>query len=150
VQVIVGTAHLTLPAIEGKGTGEFLTYPEWLLESATRLLNEGQHEVAIVTSVMACEIAAEQAFASAFLNRGLGYLEAEVSELLNGYNLGNVRIRKLYNALTGDTIEQQQFWQAYVEATQRRNAAIHRGKRFNKPEAELSKNAAAALVSYLK
>jgi hypothetical protein len=70
--------------------------------------------------------------------------------LLPGYNLANDRVRKLYNAVTGDQIQTQSFWQAFKESATRRNQAVHNGRIATKAEAEASFKAASDLVAYLK
>jgi hypothetical protein len=69
---------------------------------------------------------------------------------LNGYNLGNDRIRKLYTALTGDDVHKSAFWPKFKDSAKRRNATIHAGVRVSKTEAEESCNAASNLLAHLK
>jgi len=97
---------------------------------------------------MACEIATERSLSEAFVTKGLQYLEASVD--LNGYNLANDRVRKLYTALTGDEVQTAAFWQKFKDSAQRRNNIIHGGTIVGKTEAEESYKAAIDLVAYLK
>lgn len=127
-----------------------VTYPQWLLSEAQSLIDENRFEIAVVVCHLACEIATERALSTAFESKGLQYLEGAVEELLNGYNLSNDRIRKLYTALTGDAIEVQTFWPHFKESAKRRNEIMHKGRRVKKSEAESSHTAASALVSHLK
>jgi hypothetical protein len=45
-----------------------------------------------------------------FTTKGLDYLKESVIALLNGSNLANDRIRKLYVALSGDEVHKTAFW----------------------------------------
>jgi hypothetical protein len=126
------------------------TYAEVLLETAKSLVAAGQPTIAIVTAHMACEIAAERALARAFAARGLEFLEASVTDLLNGHNMASDRVRGLYTALTGDHIETQPFWGNFVISSKRRNRAIHAGDVLSEAEGRDSVAAATALVDHLQ
>ena len=78
------------------------------------------------------------------------YLEQPIEDLLSSYNLANDRVRSLYNAVTGDEIQNQPFWDQFKDSATRRNKAVHVGKIATKAEAEASFNAASNLVAYLK
>lgn len=99
---------------------------------------------------MACEISAERAISRAFKGKGVGHFEESVRDLLSGYNLANDRVRALYNAVTGDQIENQPFWQAFKESAKLRNQAVHKSRIVTKDEAEKSLWAASDLVTYLR
>lgn len=127
-----------------------VTYPEALLRVAKTLIGDGQCAIAVVVAHMACEVATERSFSAAFAAKGLQYLEGPVLDLINGYNLANDRNRRLYTAVTGDSIEQQAFWASFKESATRRNKVVHEGKIANTVEAEASHAAASAFVRHLK
>jgi len=127
-----------------------ISYPEKLLNAAHDLVEKGEFSIAVVVAHMACEIGVERALSRAFKAKGIDYLEQPVNDLLPGYNLANERVRNLYNAVTGDEIQKQSFWQQFKESATRRNKAVHQGTIATKPEAEASLNAASGLVAYLK
>lgn len=129
---------------------EVVTYPQNLLSLARMLIDEERFSIAVIVAHMACEIATERSLSEAFAAKGLQYLETPVEDFLNGYNLANKRIRKLYTALTGDEVQSAPFWQKFKESAQRRNNIIHGGTIVGRPEAEESCNAATDLVSHLK
>jgi hypothetical protein len=131
-------------------TGVVITYPEALLTKAQELITTGDFSIAVVVAHMACEISAERAISRAFAVKGIGYLEESVLAFLCGYNLATHRIRNFYNAVTGNQIQDQSFWQAFKESATRRNNAVHRGRIVTKAEAEESYKAASDLVAYLK
>jgi hypothetical protein len=142
-------AHMTSSA-NVTVQAEVVTYPQNLLSLTRTLINEGRFSIAVIVAHMACEIAAERSLSEAFATKGLQYLEASVDDLLNGYNLANERIRKLYTALTGDEVQTTAFWHKLKESAQRRNNIIHGGIVAGKAEAEESYNTAADLVVHLK
>jgi hypothetical protein len=125
-------------------------YPDALLTAAQELVQTGQYSIAMVVAHMACEISVEQVISGAFTARGIEYLEDSVTNLLPSYNVSNDRVRSLYNAVTGDQIEKQSFWQNFKESAKRRNEAVHKGRRISKDEAEASLTAATELVTHLK
>jgi hypothetical protein len=130
-------------------TVEIITYPQNLLGVARRLIEDGQFSIAVIVAHMACEIAVERSLSESFSRKGIQYLEEPACDLLNGYNLANDRIRKLYSALTGDEIQTQPFWGRFKESATRRNLIIHQGVIVGKAEAEESFKAATDLVANL-
>jgi hypothetical protein len=121
-----------------------------LLAIAQSLIDEGRFSIAVLTALIACEVAAEKAFRAACAAKGLEDLGDAVLDLMNGHNLGSDRNRKLYNVLTGEKPETQAFWSAFKAAAQKRNRVVHRGEQANKTEAEAALKAARGLVTYLK
>jgi hypothetical protein len=126
--------------VGGSATAVVITYPEALLTKAKELIATGDFSIAVVVAHMACEISAERAISRAFAEKGIGYLGESVEDLLPGYNLANGRVRKLYNAVTGNEIQNQSFWQAFKDSATRRNQAVHRGMIITKTDAEASYN----------
>jgi hypothetical protein len=131
----------------------FNNHPPWyrsLLESANRLMSDGQREIAVVTAQMACEIYTETAFSTLFRKKAVQYLEDSIAGLLPSYNLGNDRVRNLYVALTGDNIQDQPFWSRYKSAVSLRNGAIHRGERVSEIQAQDALRAFEEVVHHIE
>ena len=128
----------------------YISYPEKLLTAAQELIEKGEFSIAVVVAHMACEISVERAISRAFKTKGLDNLEQPVEDLLSSYNLANPRVQNIYNAISGDEIQKQPFWQQFKESAVRRNDAVHEGKIATKAEAETSFSAATSLVKYLK
>jgi len=141
------TASLT---VSGSFTATAITYPKALLTIAQSLIDQGHFNIAIVTSHMACEVAAERAFDAAYSAKGMEPLGEAVDGLMNGHNLGNEKHRKLYNALTGTEIEKQPFWPRFKDASEKRNSIVHKNGQANKLEAETALQAANDLITHLK
>jgi hypothetical protein len=125
------------------------TYPEVLLSVARSLIDASQHSVAVVVAHMACEVATERALGAAFAKRGLQDLEEAIGELLNGYNLANDKNTKLYNALTGQSIEQEAFWPEFKKSAKLRNHIMHAGQIATAAQAEATHRATSALVKHV-
>ncbi len=125
------------------------TYPSALLAIAQSLIDQGHFNIAIVTTHMACEVAAERALDAAYAAKGLQQLGEAVDGLMNGSNLANERHRRLYNALTGIQLETQPFWQRFKTASEKRNSIVHKGGHANKSEAESALAAAKDLITHL-
>jgi hypothetical protein len=141
VEVTTTVAHVAASAI--------MLYDSFL-DIARQMLTDKQYEMAVVSSHVACEIAAERAISCGFATRSCTDLEKPVTNLLNGYNLANHRVRKLYKALTTDDVGAQTFWKVFKISAERRNAIIHQGKRVSETDASASLEACKALVSHLK
>jgi hypothetical protein len=148
-----GDALLQRGVLEGRAVmmgPPRISYSQELLGIAKGLIERGNHSVAVVVCHMACEIAAERAFSAAYAAKGLTYLEPAVDDLLNGHNLAAEKNRNLYNALTGNTIQDEPFWQQFKASATRRNKAVHEGLIVNHQDAEASLQAARDLIAYLK
>jgi hypothetical protein len=144
-------------AIVGNGGIQFsgsartvaVTYAEALLDSAQRWLEEGEPSVAIIVLHTAVEVATSRAISITLRARGLGEIDDAIRHLVQSYDITNRRVRKLYEALTGDNVASEPFWAALVQSANRRNAAVHKGERFTQENAEEGLAAARALVSHL-
>jgi len=138
------TIHLT-----GSAKLTFATYPQTLLATCESLINDGHYGISVVVAQVACEVSVERALSAAFKSKKLQYLEEPMLGFLNGYNLGNDRIRKLYTALTSDNIEHQSFWSAFKKSVVLRNKIAHNGKIASEQEARDSYKAASAFITHL-
>lgn len=92
---------------------------EILLDTAKRLSAEGYHEAAVVTAHTACEVCTEITLSNTLREKGLDHLSKPIDNLLPNHNLGNDRVRKLYESLTGDLISQESFWPNFTTHTKR-------------------------------
>jgi hypothetical protein len=126
------------------------SYPRILMNLARSLIDEGQFSIAVVVVHMACEVATEQKLSEAFRTRGINYLQDPVTDLINGYNLGNDRIRNLYVALTGDEVHKAVFWLKFKESTSRRNKIAHEGLTVDKAAADDSYKASDDLLTHFR
>jgi hypothetical protein len=137
-------------SVSGTATLTLITYPTALLTIAQSLIDQGHFNIAIVTSHMACEVAAERAFDAAYAAKNLATLGEAIDEFMNGHNLGGEKNRKIYNALTGTKIENEPFWFRFKKASEKRNSIVHKGGQASKKEAEDALQAAKELITHLK
>ncbi|MGB2713516.1 MAG: hypothetical protein WBC51_05010 [Vicinamibacterales bacterium] len=122
-----------------------------MLDVAESLVTDQRNaEIVVVTAQMACEIQIELAFAKVMAARSLGDVVAKsILDLLPSRNIANERVRRLYTALSGDSIQHQAFWPAYVELSRLRNRVIHSGARATLQEARAAIEAARELTSHV-
>jgi hypothetical protein len=127
-------------------------YPRKLLSVARDLIDQGEPSIAVVVAHMACEVATERRLSEAFVTKGVQYLkDAVMTGSRTGYSLTNDRILKLYTAVTGDEVQQNQpLWSNFTKSVARRNDIVHKGDTVEAVEAEKSYNAASDLLTHLK
>jgi hypothetical protein len=109
---------------------------EVLLDSAKQLRDQDYHEAAIVTAQIACEVYTEIVLSAMFTRKDIEYLFDPISKLLNNYNLGHNRVRKIYVAVCDDPIHEQPFWSRFKQHTERRNNVVHRGQQADQADAD--------------
>jgi hypothetical protein len=98
----------------------YVSYPEKLLTVAQELIDKGEFTIAAVVAYMACEISVEWALSRAFKAKGIDYLQQPIKDLGFTYNLANDRVCKLYNAVAGDEVQKQSFWDEFKASATRR------------------------------
>jgi hypothetical protein len=142
----VDTEKKGTPAVASAATRlRVISYPQHLINLARRLIDDGEFNVSVVVSHMACEIATERCFLEFSIKKGI-----KTPRELNGYNLMKNRRRETYTSLTGDAIEHKPFWLKFKESVTRRHNIIHRDYRIGKVEAEESFSAATDFVAHLE
>jgi hypothetical protein len=151
-----GYPHLVIltEAIAGSAVGyvEGATYPQILLGIARFLLAKNDDKLCGLATIMAhlaCEVAIERSLAESFARKGVQSLEETVTDILNGYNLANDKVRKLYASLTGDAIQEQPFWDGFLRSAKRRDGIIRKGWIVGRTDAEESIAAADAFLAHL-
>lgn len=129
---------------------EVISYPKNLLAVADALIEQSHWNIATVVGHMACEVATERAFDSAYSDRNIDDLAEAIEGLLPGYNMANDKIRKLYNAVTKKQIETEPFWKDFVDSSKRRNAIVHKSHIASEQEARATLDACRAFCEHLK
>ena len=132
--------------------GNVVRYEHTLLDRAKRFTESGDFLTSpCIVANTACEIAAEHALHRVCSRRG--YSAARTKSILSGFlsfNLASERLRVLYNALSGDLIEGQTFWETFAPAVkQLRHTAVHDAVRPTKEQAEKFHSDATQLIEYL-
>lgn len=100
-----------------------------LIASARQMIEAGHHAAALITAQTAAEIVFERVIAGAIRRRAIRVLDEPLTAHFRGvYNPQSDRVRKLYVALTGDTVlVHQPWWPRYVELAKLRHKAVHEG-----------------------
>jgi hypothetical protein len=109
-----------------------------LLEEAKNSLHAGLHEMAVVLSQAACEMGTEWALTTLLTIRDIKGLAEPLLELFKTTDISNHRLHDVYEALSGDSPNQQPFWSALKIHHARRNGVVHRGQKSSQNEAQES------------
>jgi hypothetical protein len=151
-----GYPHLVIltEAIAGSAVGyvEGATYPRILLGIARFLLGKNDDKLcglATIVAHLACDVAVERSFSDFFARKGIPSLEETVADALNGFNILNDKVRKLYASLTGGDIKEQPFWDAFVRSAKRRDNVTRKGLIVGRADAEASIKAAGDFLDHL-
>jgi hypothetical protein len=139
----------TGPAV---GYVEGATYPQILLGISRFFLGKNDDKLcglATIVAHLSCEVAVERSFSDIFARKGIQSFEETVADALNGYNLANDKVSKLYTSLTGDEIQEQPFWAAFVRSAKRRDNIVRKGLIVGRADAEESVRAASDFLAHL-
>jgi hypothetical protein len=141
-------------AIAGSAAGyiEGATYPQILLSIARFLLDKNDDKLCGIATILAhvgCEVAIERSLSDSFAGKGIQSLEESVTDVLNGYNLANDKVRNLYTSLTGDEIQGQPFWGDFIRSAKRRGNILRKGLIVSRADAEESFKAANDFLAHV-
>ncbi len=124
---------------------------EVLLGAAKQLRDNDHNEAAIVTAQTACEVCTEIVLTLTFQSRGIDYLNDPLGHLLSNYNVGNERVRRLYEAVTDDLISKTSpHWSSFQKHVKKRNDVVHSGEQATRAEADASIAVAAEIIEHIK
>lgn len=121
-----------------------------LLNAARRHHQQGRHQEAVIFAQMAAEIAAEARLNVLIQQVQPVALQPLLQRQLDwNANLARKEVRRLYDALTGDTIGERTWWPDYHANSERRNDVAHRGAPVSAADAARGLSAVEALISHL-
>src|SRR5262245_55523265 len=122
-------------------------FPYDLLLLAGQLAGESRYQLAVIVAQTACEVLAARVLGALMTKSGLGPgLKRWIDECKGrNSNLGNPAVRTLYQALSGDRIDTQPFWEKYKAHTKLRNRIVHGGATATQQEAQASLRATQEL-----
>ncbi len=106
-----------------------------LIDEAQSSLKSNSFELAVVLSQAASEMCTEWALTGLFAMRDDSDLTDPILSLFQVRNICTERVRRVYEALSGDSPTQLPFWAQLMDHHNRRNALVHRGKRPSASEA---------------
>jgi hypothetical protein len=121
-----------------------------LFNTARWQRDAGYHEAAIITAHITCELCTQIVLTSTLDSRGIGYLADPVKALLPSYNLAHPKVRKFYEAATGDAIGQAPFWSDFMIHNDKRNGAVHRGESATRADADASIVAVQEVIEHIQ
>lgn len=122
-----------------------------LFEAARSMLDEEHYGPAVVVAQAAVEVGVETAIS-------FGLRASEVpdalqtwieDETVTSWSPVNQRVRKLWTALTGDTLTEADGWEAYKVGVNLRNGFAHRAQAVPKDAAEQFIDAAQRVVAHV-
>lgn len=109
---------------------------------AEGLYDEGNYLYAVVAAQTAFELYMEGVFEYILHLRSTVEIGAAIGEMIRSYNLGDKRVRSLWQGFTGHNLTaNKKTWDAYKDHLERRHGLVHRGERVTKEEAKASLNA---------
>ena len=123
---------------------------ESLLATARRHHDKGDYQESVIFSQIAAEIAAD-----ACLTRLIDRTEpTSMSKWLKDQlkvntNLANESVRKMYTALSGDSIADATWWSQYKKHTQLRNDVAHEGARVTSQQSERGLAVVRSLIDHM-
>jgi hypothetical protein len=121
-----------------------------LLQLARTLAQQGFHSQAVITAQTACEVYTEAVITRLIRARGIADLHEAIDSMIPNYNLANERVRRLYDALSSDRIQETEFWQRFKTHVERRHEAAHQGKGLSADVASASCQVAEELIRHLE
>jgi hypothetical protein len=146
---------LELPVISDEATATVLhpsvvadSLDEELTLEAQYLWEAGHHESTVLRAQAACEVYARKVLEDLAVKRGGDKLFKAIKP--RAFSLIDDGTIALFYLLTGEWIDQREWWKGYRQHVNRRHRIIHAGGVVGKDEAHRSLKAMAAFHSYLK
>jgi hypothetical protein len=129
-------------------TATIIPYSDTLLAKSRELIDNSDFNIAVVVALIACEIGVESTVSLIVDNKALGYLQEII---FDNYSLASPRTLKIFNALTGEEVQQLPFWRDFLNSVTLRNKTVHRrAGTVTREQAEDAHRAAGELLAYLK
>lgn len=122
----------------------------FLLQRANELLDQAVLDGAVVVAQSAVEVLVARVIGQRLQRQDLGPLRSYILSGVRKHNLNDDLTRVLWLALTGDTINQAEFWKRYKDHLTRRNAIVHRGGDVSDTDAAESVNVAETIIEHIE
>ena len=117
-----------------------------LRDEARQSLTSGQNEMAVVLAQAASEMCTEWVISALFALRGDAELAEPILTRFRTTDICSNYVHDVYVALSGDTPNQQPFWERLKRHQRRRNDVVHKGKKSSPIEAA---DSVAVVAEYL-
>jgi hypothetical protein len=122
-----------------------------VFDAAQRLFNKGEFEAAVIISQTACEVLGADVLARLARKKAIEYLNPWIRRVLRrSGDFNNNSVRKLYETLSGDSIQSQPFWIGYEHHVRIRHEIVHGGRRLSKQEGQDSLNVVGQFIRHLE
>ena len=121
-----------------------------LLEAAKQHHGAGRQQECVIFAQMAAEVAAGSRLNALILQVQPTPVQAVLERQLDyNANLARQEVRRVYDALSGETISDQPWWSEYAANSKRRNDVAHRGMSVTSDEAARGLAAVSSLIDHL-
>jgi hypothetical protein len=122
-----------------------------LYNSATQWDKQGHHKEAIILAQISLELISERAFNKIIDSITPNSLQDWLRKSLeDNHNIANEKVRKLYEALSGNLISQESFWSRLQEHNTLRNDVVHSGKIVTSSQAAASLRVVKEVKDYFE
>ena len=123
------TAPLEMASTSAAVIWGSLYHHEKLLDRARAALNTDKNpDMAVVIAQAACEVGTEQVMTVLLKKKGMAIITEPLLSTFRSYNIFNVNLRNIYNALSGQQIHNEKtFWHELENHYKRRNDIVHKG-----------------------
>lgn len=153
--------------IYGTATSTVRQFYERLVDAAEKLTSDRDADAfsfasAISLTGTACEVAAGTAAQTIVEKKGHGPVGEAAISWIRQFNLADDRVRRIWNAIASDAIQDEPFWNDFQKHVHRRNDVVHTGttrdvpgnrespfREVTKADAEESINAARKLIEHI-
>jgi hypothetical protein len=105
-----------------------------------------------VTAHTACEVCTEIVLSEVWRRRNIDYLSDPLGRLLPNYNIGNDRVKRIYEASTDDSIASADKgrWDRFKQHVKRRNDVVHSGLQATRVQADASIRVVEEMIEHVK
>ncbi len=150
-RITLETGALTMAGISAAVIWSQLYHHEKLLDRARASLDaDNNPDMAVVLAQTACEVGTEQVMTILLEKKGMAIITEPLLSTFRPYNiLNNEHLRDIYNALSGQLIQTEPFWQKLHDHNKRRNKIVHRGVSCSTSEAGESLDAVLKYFEHL-
>lgn len=159
----VGQAHkvqTVADSLKLSGHAQVHVVRHWdhILEKVESLYKDGHYGAAVIVAQTACEVVMARAMtkapATGAAPRNAARTKAAPKKAAKvksyrSYSPSAAGVRMRYDTLTGDTLDQHPFWQAYSDMAEHRHAAIHAGVDVPQQHARKDIDAAKQLINHI-
>lgn len=102
-------------------------YYETLYNDALQYLGQGQTSLAIIVAQTTVELCTEATLEELLRVHGVDQIREPLTDLFKTYSITDDRLRRIFNALSCDEVQQSEFWGNLCALSKARNTIVHSG-----------------------